>query len=256
MRAHCAVIAGLAGLIASGVATADEVEIFSGKAIDHPDGNANPPGYGLRLDKLFTFDPDSGAVEEDAASGGITTFSFSHELSNVQVKVSDTDDDGAGDKIRVFGTVYGGEDTGGGYGFGEGLYEMKFTWTQNVIETEGDDGGWQVTPASTLNGGFIRALDGIDGVEEGTSWDLFGQEDANKNTFKLQRDGHRLGGYPDLASLDPFVGRGWVTLLEDGTKNGATQDFLFVVVPTPAALPMGLAGLAGLGGVAWIRRRK
>jgi len=249
------IIAGIAGVAISGSAAADMELLFSGKAIDHPDGGANPPGYGLRLDGLFTFEADEGSFDESAASGGVTTFSFSHAEAHVITEVFDTDDDGNGDTVRVHGVVVGGEDNGSEYGFGKGKYEIDFVWNRFIEEIDGDDGGWKVSPSSIANKGFIKALEGVEGVEAGTSWDLFEQEDKNKNTFKLLRDGHRLGDFPELGSLDPYVGRGWVTLNDDGTKDGLTQDFLFVVVPVPAALPLGLAGLGGVAGLAWIRRR-
>ena len=87
---------------------------------DHPDGNANPPAYGMRFDGLF--DGEMGAA------GGVTTFSF-NTFGNTVLEVVDN---GGSLTINITGTLYGGEDTGSSYGFGEGSYALDMSYTVGV----------------------------------------------------------------------------------------------------------------------------
>lgn len=61
-------------------------------------------------------------------------------------------------------------------------------------------------------------------------------------------DEHRLGGFPALAALDPYVGRGWVTYNSDGTNSSGTQDWIFTPKPTSVVLMC-------IGGVGLFARR-
>ncbi|MGH8670946.1 MAG: hypothetical protein ACREUA_02760 [Burkholderiales bacterium] len=84
--------------------------------LDHPDGGAKPPQYGLRLDGI-------------SGNGSIWTFSFEDDkglgshtgASSMKMKVFD-------DKLELFGQVYGGKDTGTGWGASDqGLWNLNFT---------------------------------------------------------------------------------------------------------------------------------
>lgn len=198
---------------------------------DHPDGNANPPAYGLRLDGLF--DGEAGAA------GGTTTFSFNTFGNTVMEVISDM----GSLTINITGTVYGGEDTGGSYGFGEGAYELAMSYTVGV---NADGTGYVVAASNAANAGSLTALSGD---VAGTVYQL---RDFATPSFRFLQDEHRLGGYAE-AGQDFWVGRGW--LADENGDRSTTRDFLFLgeeisappLVPLPAPVAMGLAGLGLLG---------
>ena len=219
------------------------IEIKTFTVIDHPDGAALPPPYGLRLDNLFDVTPESGSVTPGPGTSGVTTFSF------VNVQATVTTNTTTGDiSVNIAGDVHGGRDTGGGYGFGEGDYAIDFTYSANVSP---DGNGWKVSPMSSSNQGTIEFLSGSSAIAAGTTWRLYEQENNAGNTFVFKDDYHRLSGTG--LPLDTFVGRGWLDYTIGGTS--VTQDWLFIapdqpsliIVPVPAAAPMGLAGLVMMG---------
>lgn len=211
--------------------------------LNHPDANQDPPPYGLRLDELFLQAPTAGSVTNPV--GGVTTFSF--DPADGASMVLTTTTVGPNIQINISGVAFGGVDTGVTYGFGAGFYSIDFTYTMNVTEVAGPDGGFNVSPNSAMNNGTITAQAGIPGVTAGTSWTLF---DQSNNSFDVLRDGHRLGAFPALLAQDPFVGRGWVTYNADGTNSTGTQDWLFT--PEPSSLVFLCIGGAGL----FARRRR
>ncbi|MEC9373384.1 MAG: hypothetical protein VYC34_06040 [Planctomycetota bacterium] len=200
---------------------------------DHPDGNVAPPGYGLRMDSIFH-------------PGAVTTFSFSHPQSNVTLTAND--DNPSAITLTIAGVVFGGEKSGGGYGFGEGLYEIEFSYVVGV-NTQGT--GWNVGMPNVANNGFIRSLGNSD-VPAGTTVNFF---DAGNDVFRFIQDDHRLENHPAFSNQDFWVGRGWHTMSERGDDAEGQQDWLFIgtLIPSPGA-----ASLAGLGllGVAGVRRRR
>ncbi len=201
---------------------------------DHPDGSANPPPYGLRLDGLFAA----------AGHNGTTTFSFD-TFADTIMKVVDT---GSGTKITITGTVYGGRDTGSGYGFGEGNYAFSFTFMENVVN---EVNGHSVTAISASNTGTLTAIGDNNGVAMGTTYNLF--ENSNgTHTFQFLTDGHRLAGTELEGRTDIFVGRGWLGV--QGNSTSGTRDLLFVGQLIPSPLAGGMAGI-GLIGLAARRRR-
>ena len=86
---------------------------------DHPDGVLAAPDYGLRLDSLFEGLPG-------ATDAGIT-FSFDTKDAMVWAR-----HDVANNTLRIFGTVYGGEDVESAYGFGEGHYQIYMVYNANA----------------------------------------------------------------------------------------------------------------------------
>lgn len=207
---------------------------------DHPNSIGAPPPYGLRLDGLFG--GMAGAV------GDVTTFSFDHPMADMRLVVNDNDPGNI--TINIFGTAFGGEDVGAAYGFGEGLYEIDFTYAFNVMES-GE--GWEVLPSDSGNEGAITSLGNSD-VAAGTTFEFF-EEAPSDNNFAFRRDGFRLSSSERDALGNPFVGRAWVTMLPDGAPSDGIQDWLFIgqIIPTPTAVGLGACGL--LAGFAARRRR-
>ena len=254
-----ACVCALMGPVAVG-----DLLVLNDQGIDHPDGNRNPPPYGLRLDGLFSQAADVGSFA--GGVGGVgkdTTFSFQEYGSNVRVKVFEVntgDSDTTNDyRIEISGTVFGGQDDGddAASDFGAGFYDILFSYSVNVAAVAD---GWIVNPNSASNTGFIEStgttVDGVGNVVEntdvpaGNKWFMFDQVDNNNNSFVLRSDNHRSPGIPHN-----LVARGWVTLNSDGSNfgdSGSTQDWLFVTIPLPLGSTMTLAGLSLIA----LRRRR
>ncbi len=201
---------------------------------DHPDGNQNPPPYGLRFDNLFT---------TVGGTGGVTTFSM-NTFGDSTLTV--LDDGGGAFRIQIAGTVFGGVDTGAGVGFGAGSYDLSFEYAVNV----GPSGtGWVVNPNSILNTGTLTSQGNPD-VGAGTVFTLFDKDfQATGDSFIFLQDEHRLAGHPE-AGQDFWVGRGWLDVIPPLT---GTHDFLFIgeLIPTPSSV-----ALLAIGGFAATRRRR
>jgi len=225
---------GIGAVVALSVAGAAQGGLVAAYLLeDHPDGQLNPPPYGVRYDNIF-----SGAPFNQP---GVASFSMNH-FGNVKLKV--WEDAPAVYRITITGKVYGGIDAGATYGFGEGAYQLAFEYGANVSPS---GSGWVVNPDSPLNVGTLTSLGNPD-VPMGT---VFSMEDLVGNppgySFAFLQDEHRLAGYPQ-AGQGYWVGRGWF----DGHGESGTRDFLFIgKVPAPGT---GVVMLAGLGLAA--RRRR
>ncbi|TVQ32265.1 MAG: hypothetical protein EA376_06350 [Phycisphaeraceae bacterium] len=194
---------------------------------DHPDGNAAPPTYGLRLDNMFS--------AHGAGPSGITTFSF----VDVLLTVNDETAMGGGIDINISGLIYGGVDTGASYGFGEGFYTVDFNYIMGV-QPDGD--GWKTNPVSATNSGVVTALGNAD-VAAGEQF-FFYEKVSGGMSMRFVPDGHRLSG-----DNSTWVGRGWHTYdPQGGAAGGGSQDWLFVghLVPAPAPFALCAAGLTGV----------
>jgi MYXO-CTERM domain-containing protein len=223
--------AATAALVAASAAMAGGTTYF--RLFDHPDGNANPPGYGLRFDNLFS---DNGY---GAGTGGVTTFSF----VDVIMTVTDT---GSSLEINISGELFGGEDDGSSYDFGEGSYELDFSYSVNVAA---DGTGYRVTDDSAANAGTLTALTGD------AAGDVFTLRDYSVPSFLFLQDEHRLGGHSE-AGEGFWVGRGWLAD-GDGNRNG-TRDFLFLgeMLDGPPIIPLPMSGAMGLAGLAVVATRR
>jgi MYXO-CTERM domain-containing protein len=209
--------------------------ILSFDLSDHPDGNQNPPPYGLRYDGIFgSF---GGAV------GGVASFSFNAAQTDVTKTNMTLAIDTTAGSITISGDVYGGEDAGSVYGFGEGWYTIAYTYSANVLQVAN---GWKVTAFDGANSGTISSQGNAD-VGSGWSQTFY---DQSTPSFLFLQDDHRLAG-TGLEGTGLWVGRGWVTSNSNGSNTSATQDWLFTGVPTP-----GVGGLFGLAGLGMIRRRR
>ncbi len=224
MSGFCARCFGGAAAVVALSATAHGafIDVGNYSLSNHPDGSANPPAYGLRLDELV-----------DVTSGhDIFTFDFDHVLSNMRLRYD-------GSSIRVWGDAYGGRDTGSGYAADAnlGVYSVDFLYTVGVGVEAGDDD--LVVIANMQNFGTITTPGGavIDLMDK-TNGDFsfrFGDEDNDA--------GHR--GFAGIS--------GWGWLIHGSGPHVANSDFLFTaeLIPSPGAI-----ALLGMGGLVGIRRRR
>lgn len=244
-----AIAVNLCGLLLVGAvdsATADPV-LANGIYVlgNHPDGGAQPPLYGLRLDGL--------------GSGGVYTFDFSDD-------VADNDDDGAGmlmnlmvdtsdptnSSIRIHGTVFGGLNSGSGYGTdGVGLWDVDFTYgltDGSGIQVAGDGRIFVQPENNTQNNGTITPLFTDTLFTSGTPIALVDFINPPSGTVFNLNTGHR--GFAGVS------GWGWLTHGSDPNNHISASDWLFTVDPTPIPAP-GAAFLAafGMAAVGMVKRR-
>jgi hypothetical protein len=217
-----------AALAVAGLAlSADAAVIVPGlyQLNNHPDGNASPPLYGLRLDELYN------------ATGGhdIYTFDFNAAGSNVQMVVTAS-------TIRIYGSAMGGRDMGGTYAadLDAGLYTFDFLYNIGVSPALGGDDD-VVVYADMQNFGWIQTA-------RGDVINLVDKSDGNYS-FRLG-DENNDAGHRGFAGIS---GWGWLNHGPPGSPHIAASDWLFTarLVPTP-----GTAALLGLGGLFAARRRR
>ncbi|MEM7543770.1 MAG: PEP-CTERM sorting domain-containing protein [Pseudomonadota bacterium] len=239
-------------LIATGVlvslihTSAMAIPMGTFRIFNHPDGSQAPPAYGLRLDDLYGTANTQFTFDFNLTRDGVT--------SNMQMTYDATG-------IRIFGTVWGGEDVGGGSWVAgtEALYDVDFKYitadlgggvTSTITDTA--DGGLvdrtdvfiSPTPANGINVGTIVQTTASSLAAAGTDWDLRDRSKGDGRSFTLN-DGIR--GFAGTS------GEGW---LETSSDNGQTwvgapccRDWLFVI-PEP-----GSAALLGLGLLGFANRR-
>lgn len=196
--------------------------------LDHPDGNAAPPTYGLRLDELINVTPGHDRF----------TFSFEHPQALMQMMLTEV---GAGEfSIHIWGTAFGGLVVNNEYDpLLSGLVEIDFTYMLAHL-VDGDDDLIVTTP-SFMNTGSI--------MFNGSTIDLFDRANSEGFSFRLGNEdddqGHR--------GFDGISGWGWLDHGKAGTYVAAS-DWLFTVVPTPGPTAL-LAIAAALFARARRRRR-
>jgi len=220
----CAV-AALAILLASGPASAGFILPTDVRLLlqDHPDGNAAPPTYGLRLDELINVTPGHDRF----------TFSFDHPLALMQLELTEV---GPGEfSIHIWGTAFGGLIVNHQYDpLLSGLAEIDFTYML-AEQVDGDDDDLIVTTPNFTNTGSI--------IFDGLTIDLFDRANSAGFSFRLGNEdndqGHR--------GFDGISGWGW---LDHGVAGNHvnSSDWLFTVVPTPgttALMAIAVALFAG-----------
>jgi hypothetical protein len=214
-----AALVGVASAAASGALIQEGIYQLH----NHPDGNADPPPYGLRLDGL---------------DGSNDKFTISFDASGADVKMTYF-----GSTIRIFGTGYGGRDTGTAYANDAwlGFYDIDFTFDVGVGLAPGDD-DLLVDAATDSNSGTIVTPNGtkdlydVRAVPPGGTFRFGDADDDN---------GHR--GFAGLS------GWGWLEI--DGEEKNATRDWLFTAEYLGIPAPGAVIGLAPAGLLAARRRR-
>lgn len=187
---------------------------------DHPNGNQNPPPYGLRLDNML--------------GSGVATLSIGYHNDTVLTVI----DDGGDLSINISGTLHGGLVDGFGDYVSASDYAVDFTYSVGVVAS---GGGWVVSTIDSANSGTLTNLD----TNDVTTLYTTGMPD----TFLFLPDDHRLD-----TDANDWVGRGWITDQTDGSDPlGGTRDWLFTATEIPAP---GALALLGLGGMVSVRRRR
>ncbi|MBL8744948.1 MAG: hypothetical protein JNK58_01185 [Phycisphaerae bacterium] len=194
---------------------------------NHPDGSAQPPQYGMRLDELFNITGDHD----------IFTFNFDDPSSDMKMTYDGT-------TIHIFGVARGGRDIGSGYASEPttGLYTINFIYNLGVAPVPGDDDVW-VNGPNMANSGTIQppvgpAVNLVDKRDTAYSFRL-GDEDNDA--------GHR--GFAGIS------GWGWLVHHPETMGHVEASDFLFTAEYLPNIPSPGAAGLLGVA-VLTLRRRR
>ncbi len=162
----------------------------------HPDGNQNPPPYGLRLNGLFgggayTFDFDYTSITEDA---------------DVKLEYDDVTEE-----IHIFGRAYGGKDAGTDYDPGlSGWVDIDFTYRANVVNGDTPSGGagpgLYVDPEDLTNNGTVT----LDGWGGNAVLAINDKQGANPYSFGFDNDIDSKGNAGIMNDPNIFSGSGWV----------------------------------------------
>jgi len=194
---------------------------------NHPDGNANPPAYGLKLAELYNVTADHDDF----------TFDFDDARSSMSMVVT-------ANTLRIFGVVWGGRDIGTAYAVEPttGLYSVDFLYDIGVVPVAGDDDLGVLQAASHQNHGTITTpLNDIIALVDEAGDHAYG--------FRLGDDDNDLG-HRGFAGIS---GWGWLTHGPNPDNHIADSDWLFtaVQVPTPGAMSLAMGA-----GVLALRRRR
>jgi len=196
---------------------------------NHPDGDASPPQYGLRLDELY-----------NVTSGhDVFTFDFNNAASSVFLMYDDV-----AQTILIEGVAFGGRDTGSGYANDayRGVYSVSFLYTIGVGTIPGDD-DLGVNGANHANTGLIT-------TPGGDLIPLFDERGGNAFSFRLGDESNDQGH----RGFDGTSGWGWINHHTEG-NHISDGDWLFtaelVSVPTPGA-----GALLAMSGILAARRRR
>lgn len=238
--AAVAALAAITPSVFAGVITFDVTNKAPGALAD--------PDYGLRLDDLFTSPTNSH-----------WTFDFNNTAgTSVQMDV-DTDNS----TVRIYGTVFGGRDTGSTWDSSTTAYwELDFLYSDAVTITDTANGLWSVNDNAN-NYGSLKLLDNID-LDGDSNSDLgryLGIGDYHGGSFVASAGPAPQGPYVSawLENTDGFINNidnlGGETYFRPN-GGGCCMDFGFRADPAPAPEPSSLLILAfGLLGFGLIERR-
>lgn len=228
MRSNLVSLAALAAVgLAASVASGQILVPGTYRLSNHPDGNQNPPPYGLRLDELYN------------ATTGHDVFSFDFDDARSNVLLTYT-----GSTITIAGSAWGGRDAGAVYftDVYNGLYTFSFTYNVGVGIAPSDDDILVDPITDGVNVGSIT-------TPLGNTIPLRDKSDGNF-TFRLGDENNDLGH----RGFNGISGWGWLTHGGPNAPHVADSDFLFTVGPLIPA-PGAATALAALGLLAARRRR-
>ena len=176
---------------------------------DHPDGNAGPPSYGLRLDELMDI------------TGGhdVFTFSFDHPGADMRIDITEVGTDEY--ELHIYGMAFGGLVQNNQYNQAlSGFVDIDFVYM--LAHPVGGDDDYIVTTKNFLNTGEITFM--------GSMIDLFDRANSEGYSFRLGDEDDDLGH----RGFDGVSGWGWLDHGMEGTHVYAS-DWLFTVIPTPGS---------------------
>jgi len=206
----------------------------------HPNGGANPPPYGLRLDGL------------DGNIQSIFTFDFDYvDSNNGQAALMQLTLDSAAGEVHIWGSAYGGREAGSVYddvaSGAVGWWDIDFTYNVNVTSfTSGDGFGLDdvyVSSPSASNSGTISRSFASSTMSQ--SYDLSDYESNGGLSFRFGDDSRA----PGHRGFDGISGWGWMNHSGIPGSHIAASDWLFTaeLVPVPGAVVLGIVGFGFLG---------
>lgn len=246
---------GIAFFLVWGMAASSSAAIITFDLLNHPDGNQNPPPYGLRIDALefFLNGPEEGSVND------VWTFSF----DDPDASMTGTYDDVA-NTFLIEGTAVGGVDTGGSGGSAEVAISFLYEDVTNLGLLSSFPVLEVTTGAGGSGSGTLTFNEAAESIPVFTVVNLVAFANSSGLFMRFAADNHRLDCGSDAGCGNP-VFRGWLGLVPSPSVAALTDPEVFHVssqdwlltsdvngdIPEPGTL-----ALFGLGGLALVLRRR